>query len=123
MAVINATVVMDDDGVVKITWANLRNTDTGSLVRAARFADKTVQVIVEAAGVGDTITMEGSPDSGTTFGEMHDAQGAVLSGSLTSTTISDPEVISESPESIRPTCAGDATTDLTVVVTAPSRGK
>ncbi len=119
-----ATVVIDDDGVVKITWAGLRNGDTGVWVKSARFADKTVQVIVVAAGSGDAVTMEGSPDGGTTVGDLHDAQGALLVTELVGATISDPEIIAESPESIRPhITAGDGTTDLTVVVTAPSRGK
>ena len=124
MAVIDATQVMSDDGVVRIEWPNLRNNDTGQWVRAARFSDKTVQVIVEAAGAGDAVTMEGSPDGGTTAGELHDPQGGLLSAVLVGATITDPEVISESPESIRPNItAGDGTTDLTVVITAPTRGK
>ena len=124
MAIVEPTQVMDDDGVVKITWANMKNGDTGNWVRAARYADKTVQVIVEAAGTGDEVTMQGSPDAGTTVGELHDPQGGLLSAVLVGATISDPEVISESPESIRPeVTAGDGVTDLTVVITAPSRGK
>lgn len=123
MAVILATVVTDDDGVVKITWPNLRNGDTGTPVFAARFADKTVGVIVNAAGSGDKITMEGSQDGGTTWGELHDPAGDLLSAELTSTTIEDLEVIAESPEAIRPNCTGDSVTDLTVIITAPSRGK
>lgn len=68
MAVINGTLTFDDNGVARAEWKNLLNGDTGSLIRMARFSDKTVQVVVEVAGVGDAITMEGSPDSGTTFG-------------------------------------------------------
>ena len=124
MAVINGTLTFDNDGVARAEWKNLRNGDTGSLIRMARFSDKTVQVIVEAAGTGDAITMEGSPDGGTTFGELHNPQGGLLSADLTGATISHPEVISESPESIRPNVSGgDGTTDLTVVITAPTRGK
>ncbi len=119
-----ATVVIDNDGVVKITWAGLRDNDTGAWVRSARFSDKTVQVIVVAAGSGDAVTMEGSPDDGVTSGDLHDAQGTLLVSALVGATISDPEVISESPESIRPNVtAGDSTTNLTVVVIAPTRGK
>jgi len=124
MAIVEPTQVMDDDGVVKITWANMKNGDTGNWVRAARFNDKTVQVIVNAAGTGDAVTMEGSPDDGTTVGDLHDAQGGLLVSALVGATITDPEIVAESPESIRPNVtAGDGTTDLTVVITAPSRGK
>lgn len=124
MAVREAIQETDDNGVVKITWSNLLDGDTGAWVRAARFADKTVQVIVNVAGTGDAVTMEGSPDGGTTTGELHGAQGELLSTELTSTTISDPEVLAESPESIRPNITGgDSLTDLTVVIVAPSRGK
>lgn len=123
MAVIQGTLVLGDDGVTRVQWENLRNGDTGSFMNLARFSDKTVQVIVEAAGVGDKITMEGSPDGGTTVGELHDPQGGLLSAALTGATIKDAEVISESPEAIRPKCAGDGTTDLTVVIIAPTRGK
>lgn len=119
-----ATLAMDNDGVVKVTWSGLRQNDTGAWVKVARFSDKTVQVIVDAAGSGDAVTMEASPDDGTTVGDLHDPQGGLLVSVLVGATISDPEVISENPESIRPhITAGDGTTDLTVVVTAASRGK
>lgn len=124
MVEIAATMVVDEFGTVVITWPNLRVNDTGDWVLAGRFADKTVQVIVEAAGSGDEITMEGSPDEGTTTGACHDAQGALLETELVGATISDPEVIAESPLWIRPSVTGgNGTTDLTVVITAPSRGK
>lgn len=119
-----ATVSVDNDGVVKITWAGLRDNDTGAWVRAARYADKTVQVIVVDGGVGDAVTMEGSPDGGTTVGILHNAQGGDLVADLVGGKISDAEILAENPESIRPRIsAGDATTNLTVVVIAPSRGK
>ena len=124
MAVRDGKLTIDENGVVRITWANLLNGDTGSWVKAARFADKTVQVIVNAAGTGDAVTMEGSPDDGTTVGDLHDAQGGLLVSALVGATITDPEIVAESPESIRPNVtAGDGTTDLTVIITAPSRGK
>lgn len=124
MAIRAATVVVDNDGVVKITWTGLRVNDTGAWVKVARYADKTVQVIVDAGGSGDVVTMQGSPDGGTTTGILHNAQGGDLAADLTGASISDPELIAESPESIRPSItAGDGTTDLTVVVVAPSRGK
>ncbi len=119
-----AKLVIDNDGVVKITWTGLRVNDTGAWVRSARFSDKTVQVIVDAAGSGDAVTMEGSPDSGVTTGDLHGAQGELLVTELVGATISDPELLAENPESIRPNVtAGDGTTDLTVVVIAASRGK
>lgn len=119
-----ATLTIDNDGVVKITWAGLRVNDTGAWVKAARFADKTVQVIVDAAGSGDAVTMEGSPDDGATTGDIHGAQGELLVTELVGATLTDPEVLAENPESIRPhVTAGDGTTDLTVVVVAASRGK
>lgn len=124
MAVREGTLTIDDDGVAIITWSGLLDGDTGSWVRAGRFADKTVQVIVVAAGTGDEVTMEGSPDDGTTTGALHDAQGALLETELVGATISDPEVIAESPYLIRPNITGgDGTTNLTVVITAPTRGK
>lgn len=114
----------DDDGTVTITWAGLRNNDTGDWVRAGRYADKTVQVIEVASGTGDKVAMEGSPDNGTTVGDLHDVQGTIISSALTGATITDPEVVSESPLWIRPhVTAGDSVTNLTVVLTAPSRGK
>ena len=124
MAVRDGTLVIDDDGVATITWSGLLNGDTGGWVRAARFADKTVQVIVNVAGAGDEVTIEGSPDDGTTIGSLHDAQGALLETELVGATISDPEFIAESPYLIRPNVTGgNGSTDLTVVVTAPTRGK
>ncbi len=124
MAEREGTLIVDDQGTVVITWSGLRNGDTGDWVRAGHFADKTVQVIVTAAGSGDKVAMQGSPDNGVTEGDLHDAQGGLISAVLTSTTISDPEVISETPLWIRPeVTAGDGTTDLTVVVTGPSRGR
>lgn len=124
MAVRDGNLTTDNDGVAQITWAGLLNGDTGAWVRAGRFNDKTVQVIVVAAGAGDEVTMEGSPDDGTTTGELHDPQGGLLSAVLTGATISDAEVISESPYLIRPdVTGGDGVTNLTVVITAPTRGK
>lgn len=124
MAVRDGKLTIDDEGVVLITWAGLRNNDTGAWVRAARFADKTVQVIVTVGGTGDEITMQGSPDDGTTVGALHDAQGALLETELVGVTLSDPEVIAENPYLIRPSVTGgDGDTDLTVVLTASSRGK
>ncbi len=119
-----AKVEMDNDGVVKVTWTGLRVNDTGAWARVARYADKTVQVIVDAAGSGDAVTIEGSPDSGTTVGTLHNAQGGDLVSDLVGASISDPEVLAENPESIRPhVTAGNGTTDLTVVIVAASRGK
>lgn len=123
MAEIAATMVVDEFGTAVITWPNLTHLDTGDWVRAGRFADKTVQVIVGAAGATPKVFMEASPDEGTTTGELHDPQGGLLSAVLTSTTISDPEIISESPLWLRPRVTGDAATDLTIVITAPTRGK
>lgn len=124
MTVRDGTLDIDEDGVVVITWPNLLVNDTGSWVKAARYADKTVQVIVNAGGSGDAVTMEGSPDAGTTVGDLHDAQGTLLVTELVGATLTDPEIVAESPLWIRPhVTAGDGVTDLTVVVTAPSRGK
>ena len=122
MAIVEATFEMDDDGVAKITWPNLLNGDTGAWVRAGRFADKTVGVITNTLGTTPAITIEGSQNGGTDVGELHDPQGGLLSAALTGSTLNDLEVISESPEVIRPTLAGVGS-DLTVIITAPTRGK
>ncbi len=120
MTVIVPTQERSQDRVEKITWANMGNGDTGKWVHVGGFADKTVGVIVNAAGSGDSVTMEGSQNGGTNFGDLHDPQGNVLT--LTGATINDLEVISETPEAIRPNVtAGDGTTDLTVVITMPIR--
>lgn len=123
MAEISATMVVDEFGTAVITWANLTHLDTGDWVRAGRFADKTAQVIVTAAGASPVVFIEGSPDEGTTDGECHDPQGGLLSAVFTGGTISDPEVVAESPLWIRPRVTGDAATDLTIVIVAPTRGK
>ena len=108
------------DRLEKVTWANLRNGDTGAWVHIGGFADKTVGVIVNAAGSGDSVTIEGSQDGGTNFGDLHDPQGDVLT--FVGATINDPLVISETPEAIRPNVtAGDSATDLTVIITMPIR--
>ncbi len=123
MAEVAATVVVDEFGTVVTTWPNLTHLDTGDWVLVGRYADKTVQVIQTAAGATPVVFIEGSPDEGTTAGECHDPQGGLLSVVLAGATISDPEVVSESPLWIRPRVTGDGVTDLTIVITAPSRGK
>ena len=120
MAVIDALQERSQDGVEKITWPNMANGDTGAWAFAGGFSDKTVGVIVNAAGSGDSVTMEGSQNGGADFGDLHDPQGDVLT--FTGATINDPLVISETPEAIRPNVtAGDGVTDLTVIITMPSR--
>ena len=119
-----AVLELSQDGIATITWAGLRVNDTGDWVRAGRYADKTIQVIVAAAGAGDAVTIQGSPDEGTTIGDCHGAQGELLQSELVGATIKDPELIAESPVWIRPNIeAGDATTNLTVVINMPTRGK
>lgn len=124
MAVRDAKIEMDDNGVTKVTWTGLLDGDTGAWVFLGRYADKTVGVIVVASGAGDEITMQGSQNGGDDFGELHDPQGGLLSAVLVGATIADLEVISESPEAIRPSVTGgDGTTNLTVIMTMPTRGK
>lgn len=125
MAVINPTVVTDQDGVTKVTWANLKDNDTGKPVRLGRYADKTAQVIVNVSGAGDAVLMEGSQDA-TNFGGLHDPQGNLMnaSGGFVGATLTDLLVISESPEELRPNVTGgNPSTDLTVIVTMPTRGR
>ncbi len=127
MAIRVATAVTDDDGVLKITWAGLLDNDTGAPVRVGRYADKTAQVIQVAAGSADTVALQGSQDGGTTWGDLHDPQGDLFdaSGNFNgAATINDPVVISESPLELRPIItAGDSATNITVIVTMPTRGK
>lgn len=102
-------------GSTLVTWEGLAQGDDGAPVRLEAYTDKTVQV-VGTFGTGGTVVWEGSLD-GTTWGALHDPQGATLS-----VTDSSCEVVAESPIYIRPrVSAGDGSTALTAMLVAIDR--
>ncbi len=104
MAVIDATVVPQDDKTVIITWTGIGNADTGTPVNVARFEGLSVQ----AAGTfaSGTVTMEGSNDGGSNYGAL---DGGVT---LTDETV---KAITTPSQVLRPNMSAHAAT-LTVTV-------
>lgn len=106
-----------NDAVLTVAWTGLLNGDTGAPVEIAKYPDKTIQVVGDF-GTGGTITMEGSNDGGTTWGVLHDPQGADFAIQN-----NEPQVIAESPLQLRPdVSAGNGSTDLDVYVVAIAKG-
>jgi hypothetical protein len=112
-----ATVTINADKTGLAVWLGLDQNDDGEGVAIGRYADKTIQV-VGAFGSGGDVDMEGSNDGGTTWGQLHDLRGTVIS-------IGDslPVVPEESPLLIRPNVsAGDGDTDLDVYIAFTVKG-
>lgn len=112
MATVNPT--PDNKGaIVKMTWADMANTDDGAPFPFAEWADRSVQVI-GTFGVGGNLLWEGSNDGGVTYAPLTDPQGNALN--FTAAKI---EAVTEICELARPrVTAGDGTTSLTVIVLA-----
>lgn len=105
-----------DRRIVRITWADMKNGDTGSPVTLTNWADRTVQV-TGTFGSGGSVTVKGSNDA-TNFVAMTDPQGSALTFSSAGM-----KLCTEVPLTWRPeVTAGDETTALTItaVVRAPS---
>ena len=118
MAVKPVTVQKDaGGGTTRITWPNLGNGDTGAPVEWPGAADRSVQVIVNAAGVGDTVVIEGSCEATpTNYSTLTEPGGAALSFNGAAL-----EGVLQVTSHIRPNVtAGDGTTDLTVILLARS---
>ncbi len=122
MAIRPVTIVeTNSNRVALVKWDTMLNGDTGAPFDLARWPDKSVQV-VGVFGVGGEVTMEGSFDGGTTWGSLHNVQGAVLAIGVGATE-NDPLVIAESPPLMRPNVTGgDGSTDVDVYVSAVMKG-
>ena len=102
----------------RFTWTSLLNGDDGVPVSIPGAADMTVQVLQVAAGVGDTIILEGSLEAGppTNYFQMRDS-----GDNLISFTVSDGEAIAPLTAFMRPrVTGGDGTTNWTMIVLARS---
>lgn len=104
---------LDYKGVVKYTWT-LANGETGEAVPAVNHADRSVQV-KGTFGAGGTVLIEGSLDAAaTTFATLTDQNDNALS--ITAAKI---ESVQQLTDWFRPrVSAGDATTALTITLTA-----
>jgi len=97
----------------RVTWDPLTfaGLDEGSEVDAPDHTFKEIQVFGDF-GAGGNVVIEGSLDGGTTWATLNDVQGNALNVSAAKI-----ERVQESTARIRPrVSAGDATTDLTVVM-------
>jgi hypothetical protein len=90
-----------------VRWANLAAGDTGEMLEAVQYTDKSVQV-GGTFGVGGAVVIEGSND-GNNWATLTDPQGNALNMSSASI-----ELVSEATRYIRPRVIGDGTTDLTL---------
>ena len=100
----------------RFVWTGLLNGDDGAPVSVPGAADMTVQMIVIAAGVGDTLIFEGSLETGppTNFFQLRDGGDNFISF-----TEADGEAVAPIAAFIRPrVTAGDGTTDLTAILFA-----
>lgn len=106
-------------GVQEVKWTSLGNGDTGDWMTFPDLADKTVQ-ISGTFGAGGTVSIQGTNFSDNTNPLiLHATDAAATALTFTGADI---KVILENPGRLRPTVtAGDATTNLTVIIIA--RGK
>jgi hypothetical protein len=96
-----------------VTWSGLLNGDSGSAVKFAEWADRTIHV-KGTFGVGGNVIIEGSND-GVTFATLNDATGTAM-GTITAESV---KQMSEAPLYIRPrVSAGDGSTSLSVILLA-----
>ena len=119
MAVRDVAVVQNDDGSMTVSWTGLTNatSDTGRAWTPGQHTDKTVQA-VGTFGAGGTVAIQGSNDGGTTWAVLHNPQGTDLA-----IQDSEPLMISEGPQQIRPAItAGDGATDIDVYIHVALRG-
>lgn len=100
-------------GLVRFTWANLANGDTGAWADPGQYGDKSVQVY-GTFGTGGNAQIQGSNESGTPSNPqtLNDPQGNPLNVGTAKT-----EQMLENTGQVRPNItAGDGTTDLTIVM-------
>ena len=110
MAEIKGTSVIENSGVMKVTWAGLANTDTGDAALTAHFSDRTVQA------VGDgVVAIQGSND-GVNWTVRTEPGGNDIS--LDATTF-DLVMIRENPLYVRPVVTGGASTTVIVIGVYP----
>lgn len=68
-----------DGSVKKITWESVTTADhTGYGVAFLEYGDKSIQAVSASWG-GATIIVEGSNDGGTTYAQLHDSAGNLIS--------------------------------------------
>lgn len=120
MATRSFTPTQDSGRVHRFVWAGLLNGDDGEPARIPGASDMSFQVIQIAAGVGDTIILEGSLEvTAGTFFQMRDGGDNVISF-----TGSDGEAVAPIAAHIRPrVTAGDGTTNFTAILLARSTMK
>ncbi len=112
-----ATVVVNDDKTVTVTWSGLLDNDTGEAVYLARYPDKTVQITGNFSGSA-AVTMQGSNLGTPSWGALNDAQGIVIAP-----TTNECILIAGSPLQIRPSVTtSDGSTDLVCTIVAVARG-
>ncbi len=102
----------------RFVWTGLRNGDDGEVISIPGAADVTVQMIVVAAGTGDTLIFEGTLEElpATNFFTLRDG-----GDNLISFTGADGEAVAPIAAGMRPSVtAGDATTNLTAILLARS---
>ncbi len=99
----------------RFTWEGLLNGDSGQPVTIPGAADMSVQVIIVAAGTGDTIILEGSlEETPSNWFQLRDG-----GNNLISFTGDDGEAISPMVMHVRPrVTAGDGTTEFTAILLA-----
>ena len=104
--------------VHRFVWTGLLNGDDGDFVTIPGAADMTGQVIVVAAGAGDTIIFEGSCEEGPPSNYFQLRDGG---DNLISFTGSDGEMLVNMVAFIRPrVTGGDSTTNFTAILLARS---
>ncbi len=112
-----ATMVVNDDKTVTVTWSGLLNNDTGAPVYLARYPDKTMQN-TGTFGSGGKVTMQGSNLATPSWGALNDAQGVVIAP-----TTNECILIAGSSLQIRPSVSdGDGDTDLVCTLICVARG-
>ena len=120
MATIQATVTHPADNVVRFTWPLMANTDVGAPIGPnwASYSDRNVSIPSGGGaggtfGVGGTLTVQGSSNSGATYESLTDQSDNALAIIATKT-----EQIMQITDLTRPAVtAGDGTTSLTVTIT------
>lgn len=94
----------------RVSWANMKNADTGAPVSYPGYADKSIQV-AGTFGSGGTMLAEGNND-GVNYAGLTDPLGNTIS--ITTAVV---KAITEAVINVRPNCsAGDGTTNLTVTM-------
>lgn len=111
MAITSGTGEWITKRVHKQTWSAIPNGNQGSSLSAAHLSDKCVQV-TGTFGVGGSVTIKGSNDGGTTWANLTDPGGTVITFTATGM-----KQILENPQLIRPdVTAGDGSTALNVFI-------